>query len=541
MAGASAVHAAAQEHSAPGGAGSQEPSAEVKLETKLPARKDVPLVFAQDAGEKAAQIGFEERQRRALLYSSGVSVINLTTLEAVLDAEAARRASAGIRVGGEKVTDESVAAKVQEQLDVFLASAPNGDFWRERLSEGYTEDLYYRTVKLVMRLSDMFFPHDPELWPVDQLKAIFDSGDENSHWAPVEQELTQRLEMKAKGQELSEMPSDFVFSYILLPGTFEWLRAQADIRHPSDGLREGVALAINGKAYATADLIEQARGLLTPVAEQAAADWVAAIEIAESDLRGRGKWLSKGTLDALWDLERADYEGTIFTHEQTIIEFLGFPSMEHYRQYFDARQSFRATLPNPFPKDWIQQEIAERGSFLGLGKVQAEVILIPAVDTNALANSFGPKVYRAGADPFAQAAETAAQVAQMLQDGDEFTDLLLEFSAYPPRVQGNVLQRDRGRFDPLTRADLRVLINESDYTDFVQGYSIGDDIFFRGEVGAVYGPVKGTLGYYFYRVKRRDPPTVALDPENDPRQSYQVEDDLLTQRFLAYVNGLREQ
>lgn len=537
---------AAPEHSSPLAAVSQEPEAAptadaITFETKAPAAVKIPMVFAQEVGEKPVSVSSEERQRRALIYSAGANVVSLAALEVLLKAEAERRSSAGIRVGGESVNEAVIDEKVREQVDSYLAQVPNGDFWRDRLLEGYTEAAFRRTIALVLRISDMFFPADPELWPREQLMQIFQAGAENSTWDSIEQELTGRLEMKQAGQAFPEMPSDFVFSYIMLPGILNWLRAEGKIEHPADGLPEGIALRVNGVEFKTADLLEASRGLISPVAEETAANWVESLELVESELRERGQWLSRATLDALYEAERKEYEGTIFTHDQAVLDFLGFPSMEHYRQFFDARRSFRATLPDPFPAEWMADEIATRGSFFGLGKVKAEVILIAVVDPVALEYSLAPKIYRPGSDPFTEYHKTALEVAQQLQDGEPFTDVLLQYSNFPGRIPGSdVLQRDRGRFESLTRADLRSLLGESDYTDFLQGYSVGDDIFFRAEIDAVYGPVRGPLGWYLYKVSRREEPTTVLDPVNNPRHAFQLEDDLLTQRFLAFVDGLRK-
>lgn len=523
--------------------GAQEPapSQEVELETKVPERPQIQLVYAHEVGETPAKLSYEERQRRELLYSTAGGYLNLVILETLLDMEAERRAKAGVRVGGEAATDEKVEAMIQQQVDMFKAQAPNGDFFRMRLVEGYSPEHYFRTVRLVLRVVDMFFPVDPDHWNLEQLKLVFRSDLEMSSYPAIEQEWQARVDARAKGEALAEMPSDFVLSYMMLPGVFAWLRTDAKIETPVDGLPEGVAMRVNGREFKTVELIEQSRALFSDVAEETASTLVGLLDAVEADLRAQKRWLSRKTLDEFWAAERAGYEGTIFTHDQTVIEFLGFPSMEVYRQFFDARQSYRTLLPNPLTKEMMDAEIAARGSFLGLGKVDTDVILLGAVDKGALEMMTSPRLFKPGADPFAAAGERAQEVAQQLKDGESFDSLLLEYSDFPPRAAGgnNALQRDRGRFGSLTRADLRVLLGESDYTDFLYGYSIGDDLFFKAEPNAVYGPTQGPLGWYIYRMTRREAPTTPLDPVNNPRHAFQLEEDLVTQSFLAYVNGLR--
>lgn len=525
----------------------QEPAAQepvapdaVQFETKLPVRPDVKLVYAHEAGEPQSKIGFEERQRRELLYTVGGGYLNLVTLEALLDVEAARRKAAGERVGGEAATDEKVEALIQEQVDMFKAQAPNGDFYRMRLVEGFAPEHYQRTVKLVLRVVDMFFPSDPEMWPMDQLASIFQKDGENSSYEAILQDRQGYRDIIAQGRPAPERPDDFTLSYMMLPGVFGWLRAEAKIETPDSGLPDGVALRVNGRDFKTAALIEQIRPLITDVAEENASALVGILDAIENDMRAQKKWLSRATLDQFWAAEQAGYEGTIFSHEQTVMEFLGFPSMEVYRQYFNARQSYRASLPYPIPQEMMDAEIAARSSFIGLGEVDTDVILIGAVDKSALEIMTSPRLYKPGSDPFAEAGARAQEVAQQLKDGETFDSLLLGYSDFPGRTSGgtNALQRDRGRFGSLTRADLRVLLGESDFTDFVMGYSIGDDLFFTAEKDAIYGPTQGPLGWYIYRMTRRNPPTAPVDPA-DARVAYQLEEDLVTQSFLAYVNGLR--
>ena len=71
-----------------------------------------------------------------------------------------------------------------------------------------------------------------------------------------------------------------------------------------------------------------------------------------------------------------------------------------------------------------------------------------------------------------------------------------------------------------------------------RSYSISDDIFFLAEPGAIYGPIRGPLGYYFYRVESRVPATREMDIDGKENDAYIVNDDLLTTRFLQYVSSL---
>lgn len=184
----------------------------------------------------------------------------------------------------------------------------------------------------------------------------------------------------------------------------------------------------------------------------------------------------------------------------------------------------------------LDQMVETRGHFYGAGKVQADVLLISAREK-------ATGKFRQHGDPFVGAAERAEEVRQILADGEPFDTVLLEYSDYPesvPNAAASMPQPNRGRFQALSRNDLRGFLLENDYTDFLFGYSISDDIFFRAELNTIYGPIQGPLGYYFYRVVKHEAPKKEIDLMNDANAQWMVNDDLLGMRFIAHLNSLRK-
>jgi hypothetical protein len=145
------------------------------------------------------------------------------------------------------------------------------------------------------------------------------------------------------------------------------------------------------------------------------------------------------------------------------------------------------------------------------------------------------------ADSFAIQESRASEAAAKLADGVTWKEIMDEYSDYPDAVPGTMPgapQPKKGRFGAQSRNPLRQFLGENDYMDFLQGYSIGEDIFFNAELGQPQDPIRGPFGWYLYQVKERTAPAKALDVENDERQIYLVSDDYLSRQFLAFVAKL---
>lgn len=482
--------------------------------------------------QEAHEVSHEERVKRAYVYTIGARYILQRTLDELLVDEIAWRMENNVPVGDVEISDEVLEAQIQERILAVKEQDPNLDFWKAVESQGFTPQSFRAEVRRNMQARNMFFPDDPEAWPVERLKTML--GD---HW---EQFMAKNHEdlLAHKKENAENLPiNDQMLNQFLMPTVWRYMMDQSEIRYPSHGLPEGVALSINGRPVKTDDILAIIEPFLGDHDRRLAETFISKMEAAEKDLMAKGVWMAKADSDVLLDDEKSDYEGAIIPHEMMVVQFLGYPTLDIYEQLFRARKSFRATLPAEGTEEYraMQEEIIKkRGSFYGGGKVKADVILISAqnIETGTFALE---------GDPFASAKERATEVAEILAGGQNFDDVLMEYSDYPdqvPNSQPGMPQPNRGKLPPQSRNDLRGFLGESDYSDFLQGYSISDDIFFLGEPGAIYGPIRGPLGYYFYRVESRTPATREMDIDGKENDAYIVNDDLLTTRFLQYVSGL---
>jgi hypothetical protein len=69
---------------------------------------------------------------------------------------------------------------------------------------------------------------------------------------------------------------------------------------------------------------------------------------------------------------------------------------------------------------------------------------------------------------------------------------------------------------------------------------MANQIFFASEVGKVYGPIRTTLGYSFYRINKIAKGSKVIDYAANERDAFVIDDDMLTTHFHAYVKGLRD-
>jgi hypothetical protein len=478
------------------------------------------------------QVSAEEFYNRTLIYSVGGQQLYQHMQALLIESEKKRRAEIGMEMSWADVSDLEVDNRVDKNVSDFLDKNPDLDFWEQVMSLGYDQDAYHKEVRRQMELERLFFPVEPEDWPVDLLKEIFGGEEEGSMWLQmVEKMPAQLIEKREKGEayELDGM----TMQMFLRPQVFRWMMNSATILYPFDGLPNGICLKVNDLEVKTDEMLKRIEGLISEVDQERAATWVELSNNLREDLTAKGVLLTEADTQAIIDEERKEYVESYITYEQVALEFMGFPTLEMFKQYKLLRESFRKTLPDPLPESVMQAHLDARRQFIASGTVASQVILFSAMDLET--GAWQKK------NAFKSAHQRAEVAVQALLDGKPFGQVLLQYSEYPETTRGTneqMPQPNRGRFGQQMRNPLRQFLGENDYMDFLTGVSIADDLFFNAEKGAVYGPREGSYGYYIYKLISRSEPVTQIDFKNNERHEFFVKDDHLSVEFLKYMNGV---
>lgn len=487
---------------------------------------------AAATAQERPQISDEEFFNRTLIYSVGGQQLYQHMQALLIETEVKRRKDAGMDLSWAQVSDLEVDNRVDKNVSEFLDKNPDLDFWEQVLSLGYNQQAYHQEVRRQLELERLFFPVEPEDWPLELLKEIFGGEEEGSLWkSMIEKMPAQLIEKREKGEsyELDAM----TMQMFLRPQVFRWMMNNATVLYPFDGLKEGVCLSVNGLEVKTADMMKRIETLVSEVDQERAGTWVELCKTLKKDLSAKGVLLSEMETQAIIDEERKEYVNSYITYEQVALEFQGFPTLEMFKQYKQLRESYRKTLPDPLPEELLQAHLDKRRQFIASGTVAAQVILFSAKDLET--GAWQKK------DAFKGAHQRAEVAVQALLDGKPFGQVLLQYSEYPEKTRGTneqMPQPNRGRFGQQMRNPLRQFLGENDYIDFLTGVSIADDLFFNAEEGAVYGPREGSYGYYIYKLISRSEPTTVIDFKNNERHAFFVKDDMLSVEFLNYISGV---
>lgn len=475
-------------------------------------------------------IPYEEALKRTLIYHTGPTQVFQETVGLLLEQEMERRKKAGEDLAYVDVTPEMVDARIVRSIEELEQNSPHADFWEQLDAQGYDQESYAREVRRTLLLDQLFFPNDPDLWNEEELKEIFPPDREEDTFGGFLESQRERLfEARDQGEEAEV--DETIKQMLLRPTVVSWLWDQFEVKEPFHGLPYGVALQVGDRQVATDDLLARVMPKVGPVELERAAQWVELVWAVTEALAADEVLLSRDEALALMDEEMEEYVNSPISYEQMATEFLGFPSMQAYRDHFRLRMSYKKLLPDPLPDQVILEHRDKRYRFFGRGSVNSEVIWFSAL--NSATGAFP----RAG-DPFAEAHGRAEAAAAELRDGAEWSKVLDEYSDFPesyPGAHPSMPKPHRGRFGALERVPLRDFLGENDYPDFLVGYSIGDHIFFDAELGAVYGPKQGASGWYLWRVLSRSRPKNEIEPLENERHHFVVTDDYLTERFMEYV------
>lgn len=477
----------------------------------------------------------EDEIRRALVYSAGREVLESFKLDVFIDAELERRRNAGEDVSKYILTDAEFEALRVETLGKIREQYPQLDPEAVLKTNGHTMEGFVKRLTQTSRFDRLFLPSDVREWPPFTIEAIKKNMQEDGDKFIQQLIDTQEERDKQRAAGTTAAAGEQLFTSLMRNFVLGAVKQSTVVKAASDGIPADTVLVVDGKPLLTAQIYPMVAPLVSEADVTRTRTWLAKMASVEQRLKASGDALSDEEFAAVWEAHDAVYRGTLFPLDAIVLSFRRFPSMDAYKRYFRAQESFRKSIAAQITDEALQQHYDERASkVLGLGALQVEFILLSAFDF--------PN-FRWKPNGWAEAAERAKALAAELDAGElaNWSELLDSKSEFwdPPAAQGQGTQeknnaRNKGRFGSVNRNELAQRLDESEYSSFVSGSSLADYVYLEQGVGTVDGPFKGPYGYYFSRVIDRRPPTSKYEL-SQPTHRDLILQDFLTVRFSAYA------
>ncbi|MDG2149189.1 MAG: hypothetical protein P8N09_06675 [Planctomycetota bacterium] len=205
------------------------------------------------------------------------------------------------------------------------------------------------------------------------------------------------------------------------------------------------------------------------------------LEGIRSTLEAVGQWMDdEESAQAFLELNE-EYEGTMFPLG-SIIVLRGYRSLDRYREHWRHKEAYFRWRKKTLTDEEIEDHYRTSGRlFFERGTVEVD-IAHDAIDKMA-----GPFNDERFAESLARMeAAYAAALAEGDVDAAVFQELVGEF---PRPLTRNTQENTNPEVDRnFARNPLRIRLTESEMSMLITGYSMGDDIFYHGVDGEVFGP-----------------------------------------------------
>jgi hypothetical protein len=514
--------------------------APVEIPAELVARA-LALAGAPADAPQPIRIGVPEL-RRQLVYQFGSAVLDSRKVDVFIEQEKQTQLAAGADPKRFEVLEEQVQKKVEEALKSVREQYPTLDPAVVLSHNNIDINNLARMTRQSTMFDAVFLPENPAEWPATSMEAIKSRMGE-----AIVQQLTDSYAKRQ--EELAKLPEEErakamqnqgVFQMLMRAQIQQELNAAADLKWASDGLPPEVAMSVNGRDIRVDDVYQEIAGNLSPQQLDEARDWLVKCSLLETALQRSGKLLSEDEFAPLYEAHVHPPEQSFFPMESVVRQFMKFPSMDVYRQYYRLLSSYERLIADDITDENLQAHYQARGNrMLNLSTVDAEIILCSAFDFE---NN------RWKEDGWKLAEEEALQVVDALaaaegKNWDELLEAHSDFWDPPAPTQASMQQaprkKNKGRIGAHNRNELLQTLAESDYRNFIVGASVTDEIFFNLEAGQVGGPYEGPYGYYLVRVLSQGEPSGARTL-GDANFKEMVRQDYLSTRFMAFGRQLSE-
>ncbi len=445
----------------------------------------------------------EGELRRYICYAIGGKQLESMKYGVICDQEIAKRRAAGEDVSGLVVTDKEFDKAIEATRKDFLLKYPSLDFPIEVGRAFLSLDIYKIELRRTMLFDKVFFPQDPAKWPAVTTEAIILASNGRAFVDDAFESYASRVQYQ-KDQNLEELPPE---DPILVDTLRSWLleslnmfsQTETDVaKLPADALLivDGVAINVDTlwtlvAPYVTWENVADARRFLTQIA------------VVEHDLAQRGVLLSQDEFEQAF-ASGGTFKDALAQYEMVAILLYGFPSMHANLRYERAMRSYRKMIAEELASDQGIAGFMQRANQIaGAARIDAEVILAGAYDfANARWNQpDGWKAAESKARELKKQLDAGADWGETLELHSDFWDPPMPEVGQKPQFGFNF----KGRFGVQTRNQFLGDLHESEFTTFLRGKSIADEVFFDQVGGTISDVMKGRRGYYIARINSRTP------------------------------------
>lgn len=494
------------------------------------------------------------------------------------------------------VDDEQFEILMQGKVDDFTKKYPTLDLGIE-VTRAFRSPRWHRRELRQERLFDLtFVPDNPDLWPDLTFEALRQEAGEiliDDFRESYERRKAQLDVNMAEWEATTEAggdpgakptlpPEDNMYRSILRQIVRDTVYGVCDTATSIDGIDPSLVVTMDLDYDGVPDLEvtidevwEDVKSTVTNKEISDARSFLILIEASRQRLAAEGKLLSDEDQAAFMDEVKASFGSDIFGLGTIALGAHQFPSVEAYAAYMPLVESYKRSVEPLMerPEEGglapaLRTHLDFANQVMGLSKVDAEILLVSAFDfdnftwkENGWVNArqkaefLKTELEKNGvqyAEQRKQRMEAAAEGLEFTPDAEvmdphDFWSRMLDehcdFWDPPPPAVGRTGSdhgyKKNGRFGERSRNDMRSLLVESPFSNFLRGGILTDEIYFRQAPGTIIGPLRGPHGWYLSKLIKRVPTQRPLNI-NDEKHLQLLRDDWVRISFIDYAHGALE-
>jgi hypothetical protein len=450
---------------------------------------DVLVLFEGDAVTRQEVL-------RTVCMLLGANEIDQFTTYALAQQIKDELAAAGHQLVGADVSDDEVLKQFEETKKMAPQMMQiSGDEWEKQIRDVFGWDRYVEFQKVQLNFEKIFLPDppagfleaqaanpppepetDPNAPPAVPPQPPVPEAD-LSFLPPTTFELLDERfhqyvkDTYARGQEIHALLRMGIIADIkrnLMRRTVVRFYPDVDVPGSPDDQSSGadeILFTVNGSPIRTAEIYTLIQHRADPAVWRMALREVLTYRAVDRRLAKEGHQLASEEAERAFQEMAEEYDKSIIPLAQAV-RLRGFYSVHHYRRYFDRKSAYRKMLTASLTEEDLRKHFDQGGRlFFEHGTVGGHVLFVPASSPGE-------------GRPIVEGA--LSKVAE----GVSFADVVREHGAFPNNKQVN-----NGSMSPQVRLQLRNALGESEYIAFVTGYSIADEVFYRGTESEVVGPI----------------------------------------------------